>query len=96
MSRIKKDTIHKGEIYVYSWDFSETASKLATTVSSADWSTQDTGIISIANESLSTSVTSAQLTALTTGVAIIKTQAVYADGQVSNRYIELTVNDPEN
>ena len=91
--RIAKAEQFKGEVYQYEYEFVNAVGRLGTSVSSADWSTEDTSLITISGEALSSNVASCLITATNTGCAVVKLTATLADTQKIVRFIELTIDD---
>lgn len=93
--RVERATQVKGEVNQYDFDFNAIAVRLGTSVSSADWSTEDTSVIGVGTESLSSNVASVDITASEEGCAMLKISATMADSQVFIRYIKIDVIDPK-
>lgn len=92
MQRIEKAEQFKGEIYQYSFDLSAAVGRLGTTVSSVDWSTDDSEV-TLGAEALASSVASCLITASNTGTAVVKCSATLADGQKIIRYVKIKVEE---
>lgn len=86
---------YKDEIEQYSYSFVKLAGRLGTSVSTADWTTEDSNIITLGTEALSANVATVLITAAATGCAMLKVTATMADGQKFIRQIKINVKELE-
>ena len=91
--RIEISKIEKGEIIQFAFDFSVVADKLSTSVSSADWTTEDTSILSLGTEALASNRATCLVTGSNVGCGMLKVSATMADGQKIIRKIKVSVDE---
>lgn len=72
--------MNKGEIRTFEIDFTKEAGRLNTSVSSADWTTDNTSTISLGTQTLTSNVASCPITASQEGKALVKVAATLANG----------------
>ncbi len=84
---------YKGEAWTYTIDWTVTAGRLGTSVSSVVWSV-DSGSATISGEALASNVASALITTSQSGCAMIKVVATLADGQIDIHYFKVQVSEP--
>jgi hypothetical protein len=96
VNRVKEHEIYIDAARFATIDFSASASKLGTTVSTVAWSIEEGSTVTISNESLTNGVAKALLTSSTdsTGCNLIKARAVMANGEILPGYIEMEVIKP--
>ena len=91
--RIERSTMQKDELLQYAFDFSVVADKLSTSVSTADWTTEDTSVISLGTEALASNRATVLVTASNKGCAMLKVTATMADTQKVIGKIKIDVSD---
>lgn len=94
---IKTDDIPQGDLRYAQMDFSVSAGRLGTTVSSVAWSVEEGSTVTISGTpTLSGSIAQALLQAgsNTSGCSLIKVKATMADSQTVSEYIKINVIDP--
>ena len=84
---------YRGESFTYTIDWSVSASRLGTSVSSVVWSV-DEGSATITNEALGSNVASALVTTSSVGCVLIKVTATLGDGQIDIHYFKIKVSEP--
>lgn len=85
---------NKGESVEYRLDFSRLMTERGTSVSSVAWESLN-GQASIANESLSSDIATADITTSQSGMAQVKATATLADGNIRVKWIKIQAIDPE-
>lgn len=79
----------------YKVDFSSSATARGTTVDSATWSSEGAQLLTIANESVTSGIATADVSSEGSGFATLKCVATYADGNTESAYVRIRVEDPE-
>lgn len=68
----KEETQKVGEGFVYEWDLREAEERLEESVASVVWSSNALGVATVADDSLSSSIAKAKVTAVAAGSARIR------------------------
>jgi len=88
-----KRTLRNGEIRKATWDLSNVASTLSTTVSSVAWESSNDSLLTISSEALSSTTATAMITAdaTSTGCGTIKATVTLANGEKPILYLIVRV-----
>lgn len=96
MARIKEYDLYIDNARLAEADFDDTAAATSTSVSSVAWSVPDGTTVTISNESTSSNVSTALISASTsTGCSLVRALATMANSEKHSIYFKFNVIEPE-